>query len=1544
MQNVLRNLVAVLFLLNALPSFAYDLVVAKDGTGDFKTIREAIQAAPTGLASPFRIFIKNGTYREKDTIPSNKPFIQLIGESVAKTIISWDDFSGKPIPGGGNYGTSNSATLVINANDFSMVNITVENTTGDAPQALAINVNADRASFLNCRFLGGQDTVLTNGDGKKNFFKNCYIDGVVDFIFGGNRAVFDSCIIYAKTRKDNLSGSYITAANTTKAEPYGMVFRDCYLPANQGVTRYVLGRPWQNATGSTDKYNKTVFLNSTYGANIVQPAGWSTWDAGTITSQITYAEYKSKNTDNSAADISGRVAWSKQLSDAEAAVYNNTNLFAGWDPCSVFTQSCNGPRDIAVSNFQLKRVAANTQLTWNISWPMSGIKYELFRSTDNIAFSPVNEQTAVNDTSINFSYQDGIPAPGTSFYYYLVASKGGLASHVSDTILISSVPAITVTGTPGAFLQGLGTPSNVQVYTVSGTNLTNNIVITAPAGFEISPNGGTNWYNSATPITLTPVAGNVGTTNISVRLNALAAGPYAGSISHTSTGAAQVDLALTGTVQAAPLAVSETLIHWPFNTGNQDSAALRSLALDGSLPTFGVLKSSDGVTVAGITPYSVKYGRAFAPNINGAWGVANGGNGGNLSRIIYDEYTVVTKSTHQVRVDSMVISAAFYNTSSNTKLAVIYSRSGFITDSADVTGGIGPSGALAGTANGQFATPVLLANQTGGPTNTYSFALNGSTGVQLLPGETLTVRFYYSCGSTSTGRYAMVKNVVAKGVAEVAPVNGDFKSVQNGDWTDLNTWARFDGNVWVTPAPEYPVYNNATNTRIQSGHAVTISAKLPNGSGYIDRTHVMPGAQLIVGAGADLNVANDGSPSTATTDLLVDGTMTVLGRIFTNGNVSVVVNGNFIYSGTGMNLGNAGDSVYVGEMGTYQHNANSSTTPANFSFHPNGTFKITGLTTSQTGIFKTTARYGNIIWENAGQLSYYAIRRNLDSNNVKGSFTVKSTGTTYLSMVNNSGRMRFPGGYYQTGGTVNYRESGTVVDTLDIGGDFSVTGGIFNTNAGGANSLLIRLLGTNKTLAYPQSGATNNNWLVTGVYTLGSGLVLPNAGYGMTVAGTLHGGTNNLSGPGDFAMLENAILSSAHENGLDGTLLNAGTKSLGTGGQFIFNGLTPQATGALLPASIKSLTINNAAGVALGSHVVVNGAPLTLTAGQLLLGNNDITVSTISGANTTRYIVTNGSGLLTLINVGAGINAFPVGYSQTSFNPVVISNAGVADNFSVNVKNVFDHPFPVPAKAVNIQWNISEEVPGGSLASLGFSWVEADEAADFTTASPVAVFHYEGGGWNGTPAVITGTGIPGNPFVASATGFTSFSPFAVANSDAALPLKLVSFDAFPKQSGVATNWKVAYEIAISHYEVERSEDGVAYTSLGRVEAMNSPRPVDYAFTDAKPLSGNSFYRLKVAELDGKIIYSRSVKVNVATIAGVHLYPNPAKNAFSLQLPAGVKTGNYSVVEASGRILQAGKISTGARLQSINVTGLPTGVYWFVIDLDGKKQALRFIKE
>jgi len=740
------------------------VIVAQDGTGNYSTVQAAIDAAPTGRTTPYIIYIKNGKYKEKVTIPSNKPFIHLIGESVANTIITWDDYSGKAMPGGGTYGTSNSATVTVNGADFMAMNITFENTTGDAPQALAINVNADRAVLHNCRFLGGQDTILTNGSGRQ-YFKNCYVDGVVDFIFGSAVAVFDSCVVYAKTRLDGLSGSYITAANTPAGQAYGYVFRNCIIPANRGITSYVLGRPWQNDGSSSPASNtKVVFINATMSSS-VKPQGWDVWNAQTNTSLIYYAEYKTKKFDGTLVDVSQRVPWSFQLSDAQAAGYTNAALFGTWDPCGVNAAVC-APfsPSIAVSNFRAVKVAPTSTFTWNISWPIAGVTYELYRSTDKISFTKVNEQTSTNDTTVNYTYSEGVPPAGVTYYYYIKASKAGLSPHITDTLVLSSTPAINVSGTPGAFLQALGSPSVAQTYTVSAVNLINDLVITPPAGYEISTDG-TTWKNSTTPVTIVPVNGTIATTTISVRLNASALGTFAGNITHISAGATSVNVALTGTVQADPLPVSAMLIYWPMNTGNTDSTSLRAAGVAATVPAFSRFYVSNGTTVATVPAYSPLFGQAFSATANGdgSWTTASGGPGGNLSRLHYEQFTITPDGNYNVTVDSLTLSTSFYATSSNTKLAVVYSLSGFVSDSTNVTGGTGPTGLLAASANGGFTTPVLLNNQQTNTTDNFRFALNNASGVLVAAGKTLTIRLYYSCGSTSTGRYAKIKDVIAMG-------------------------------------------------------------------------------------------------------------------------------------------------------------------------------------------------------------------------------------------------------------------------------------------------------------------------------------------------------------------------------------------------------------------------------------------------------------------------------------------------------------------------------------------------------------------------------------------------------------------------------------------------------------------------------------------------------------------------------------------------------------------------------------------------------------
>ena len=755
----------------------YDVLVAKDGSGNYTSVQAAITAAPTNRTSPWRIAIKKGKYVETVTIPSNKPFMQLIGENMAETIISYDNYSGKANPGGGTYGTSTSGTMIINAADVMLMNLSIENATGyginanalvpapgDGPQAVAVYTTSDRVVFFNCRMNGGQDTYYGgNNKGTRVYMKNSYIDGNTDFIFGSSTIIFDTCVIYPRTRLDNSTGGFVTAANTKAESGYGYVFRDCRLTKNRGITLYTLGRPWQNDAGTADaakSRNKTVFLNSFMGSSI-KPEGWSAWDAGTNTSYITYAEYNTKNYDGTAKDISGRVSWSKQLTAGEAAkYYNNDTVFvnantpamATWDPYSTWPELKNTfVPELSASNLLARKpttTATTVNVTWNITWPMPGIQCDLYRSSDKQNFSLISTQYSSEDSAANFIYADNAPAAGTSYYYIVRLSKAGFATTRSDTAFVSSKPTITVTAALSDFLQGLGTASTTQGYLVSGLNIIDSIKIVPPVNYEISANGGTTWYNNTTPLGLKPTNGTVASTALSVRLNGSVVGTYNDNIIHSGTLADTVKLALKGTIQSQPIQISSVLQHWPFAQNNQDSAAIRSAGVVASAPTFSRFSTADSL----LSSYSLTRGQVFAATSKGLWTTASGGPGGNLNRTSFEQFTITASAGYTTRIDSLLLNTAFYASSSNTKLAVVYSLSGFTTDSTEVTGY-------------SFATPLAVTQDNNGPSLLYRFPLNGSTGVTLTEGQTISIRLYFSCGSTSPGRFAQLKDVVAKGIA-----------------------------------------------------------------------------------------------------------------------------------------------------------------------------------------------------------------------------------------------------------------------------------------------------------------------------------------------------------------------------------------------------------------------------------------------------------------------------------------------------------------------------------------------------------------------------------------------------------------------------------------------------------------------------------------------------------------------------------------------------------------------------------------------------------
>lgn len=287
------------------PKDDFNKVVAQDGTGDYTTIQAAINDSKSFPYQRITIFVKNGTYKEKIKIHEWNTNISLIGESKENTIITYDDYFNKI--GLGINSTFYTYTLLVEANDCILKNLTVENASGDVGQAVALSVFSDRVAVVNCRIIGNQDTLYASGTGKQ-YYKNCYIEGTTDFIFGSATAFFDNCQIHSK--KD----SYITAASTPKDTLYGYVFKDCKLTANENVAKVYLGRPWRI-------YAKTVFINCKLGSHI-QPEGWHNWSKPDAEKNSFYAEY---NSSGEGASPKTRVTWSYQLSKSEAKKYTIKN-------------------------------------------------------------------------------------------------------------------------------------------------------------------------------------------------------------------------------------------------------------------------------------------------------------------------------------------------------------------------------------------------------------------------------------------------------------------------------------------------------------------------------------------------------------------------------------------------------------------------------------------------------------------------------------------------------------------------------------------------------------------------------------------------------------------------------------------------------------------------------------------------------------------------------------------------------------------------------------------------------------------------------------------------------------------------------------------------------------------------------------------------------------------------------------------------------------------------------------------------------------------
>ena len=287
-----------------------DIVVAADGSGDVRSVQAAVDKVPENNRTRIIIRIKPGIYTEQVRVPANKPFISFIGEAADKTKITFS-LSNKEAGS-----TSAAYAVYIGGHDFQAENITFENSFGIGSQAVAILVEADRTVFRNCRFLGWQDTLYAKNG--RQYYRNCYIEGHVDYIFGQASAVFENCTIHSK------GDGYIAAPMRFAAdERSGFVFLNSTLTSENTSKGIYLGRPWRD-------YGRTVFINTKMDAAI-RPEGWHHWEPHREKTAY-FAEYGSTG---KGSNPDARVAWARKLVDADVKQFSVEYFLSGrdgWDP------------------------------------------------------------------------------------------------------------------------------------------------------------------------------------------------------------------------------------------------------------------------------------------------------------------------------------------------------------------------------------------------------------------------------------------------------------------------------------------------------------------------------------------------------------------------------------------------------------------------------------------------------------------------------------------------------------------------------------------------------------------------------------------------------------------------------------------------------------------------------------------------------------------------------------------------------------------------------------------------------------------------------------------------------------------------------------------------------------------------------------------------------------------------------------------------------------------------------------------------------------
>ncbi|XP_071724518.1 pectinesterase-like [Rutidosis leptorrhynchoides] len=298
----------------------FDLIVAKDGSGNFSTIMEAVALAPNKSDTRFVIYIKAGAYFENVEVDKKKPNLMFVGDGIGKTVIK----ASRNVVDG--WTTFRSATVAVVGTGFIAKGITIENAAGPAKhQAVALRSGSDLSAFFNCSFVGYQDTLYVHS--LRQFYRDCDVYGTVDFIFGNAAVVLQKCNLYARLPMENQKNIYTAQGREDPNQNTGISILNCKVAAaadlipNKTDFRTFLGRPWK-------EYSRTVFMYS-YMEDVIDPVGWLEWNATFALETLYYGEYMNRGP---GSNTSARVTWPGYRvinSSTEASKFTVGNFIQG---------------------------------------------------------------------------------------------------------------------------------------------------------------------------------------------------------------------------------------------------------------------------------------------------------------------------------------------------------------------------------------------------------------------------------------------------------------------------------------------------------------------------------------------------------------------------------------------------------------------------------------------------------------------------------------------------------------------------------------------------------------------------------------------------------------------------------------------------------------------------------------------------------------------------------------------------------------------------------------------------------------------------------------------------------------------------------------------------------------------------------------------------------------------------------------------------------------------------------------------------------------